>query len=274
MCLTMPNCCCCTGKQMKILKILFAGIVAMLCAMLTGCATYLDLFEEDYTEWYSQDGSVSITSTLSDGYAFGHFTVNGIEVRACFETTYRGTLWLTFPYSEDLDIVTERNGVYRLREDGICGGEMTGTREGDVFHVTGMEVGFTQLGTFDLYSRRADPAGIDARDYVGCYWKSDDGLFVIDAYFDYPIRDVCRATLALNGESHYMAFAWRDGNGFALYDFDAYAADRESCELLAGGTYTNAGGQLTLYVEEATAFGLAGQQIELTATKYYNRQAI
>ena len=264
---------------MKRLKILFISLVSfagMFCAMLAGCAYYLDLFEEEYTEWYSQDGSVSITSTLSHYSAFGYFTVNGIQVRAFFgiwsegvvlySAPNQGTLVFYFLYSEDLDIVTEQNGVSAMDESGVCSGELTGTRDGDVFHVTGMEVGFTQLGSFDLYSRKVDPASIDARDFVDCYWKSDDGLFAIDAYFDYSVWDVYCATLALNDESYYIAFVWRGDGRFELYDFEAYIADRESCMLLASGTYGNVGGQLTLYFEEDTTFALTGQTIELTAS--------
>lgn len=259
---------------MKRIKFLFAGLISMavmFCAMLTGCAYSLDLFEEEYTEWYSQDGSVSITSTLSDSYAFGYFTVNGIKVRACFEvwsegvvlfsSQNQGTLVFYFPYSEDLDIVTEQNGAYATDESGVCSGKLSGTRDGDVFHITSMEVGFTQLGSFDLYSRKVDPASIDARDFAGCFWKSDDGVIVIDYYLG-ELWDERTVHIVSGGEEYQVCYVWCDGGRFEIYN-DEY--ELENRVLLASGTYSNAGEQLTLYFEEDATFGLTGQTIELTA---------
>ena len=249
---------------MKRLKVLFAGLISvavMLCAMLTGCVcdTSLDIFKDDYIEWYSEDGSVCITSTVSSDYAYGYFTVNGIQVRAYFSLTYTSSLEIAFQYSDDLNVVTDDYENY-VSDTGICYGYIVGYRSGDVFHVTEFVVGNTNLDTFDMYSRYVDPTSIDARNF-GCVWKSEGDLITIWDGLGWYL-DEQFGTVVANGVKYSIFFVWCEGGRFEIYN-DEYKLENRI--LLADGTYSNVGEHLTLYFEEDTAFGLSGQTVELAA---------
>ena len=237
-----------------ICAILFAA-----CAPFSSCAVYLNLLQEDYSEWYSEDGVCGFTAVLSDACAFGYFRVNGKMVRAYFEVSYDASLKIAFPYSDDMNIVTESGGISYDTSYGECGGKVEGYREGDIFHVTNMRVGYTSLGSFDLYRRKVDPSTIDACDYTACVWTADDGCITIkngmcgiDEYI---------ATVETGGEPRSVYFKWLEGRRFEIGDKKQYEEDRN---VLASGTYINNALELSLTFETDTAFGLKGKTIELT----------
>lgn len=239
----------------------------MICAIIlcaafvpfTSCAVWLDLFEEDYIEWYSEDKKCGFTSTLSDFSAYGYFTVNGIVVRAYFEASYDASLKITFPYSDDMNIVTESGGISYDTSYGECGGKVEGYREGDVFHVTNMRVGYTSLGSFDLYRRKVEPSTVDARDFTACIWTADDGCMTIQNGMSG--LDEYVATVETGGNQKSVYFEWLDNSQFEISDKRKYEADRN---VLANGTYTNHALELSLTFETDTAFGFAGKTVKLT----------
>lgn len=229
------------------------------CVPLSSCAVALDIFEDDYVEWYSEDKKCGFTSTLSNFSAYGYFTVNGNVVRAYFETSYDASLKIAFPYSDDMNIVKESGGTSYDTSYGECGGKVEGYREGDVFHVTNMRVGYTSLGSFDLYCRRVDPSTIDARDYTACVWTADDGCITIkngmcgiDEYI---------ATVEMGEKTKSVYFQWLNNRQFEISDKRKYEDDRH---VLANGTYANNAMELSLTFETDTAFGLAGKTVKLT----------
>ena len=234
-----------------ICAILFAA-----CVPFSSCAVYLDLLQEDYSEWYSEDGVCGFTAVLSDFRAYGYFRVNGKTVRACFETSFDASVFITFPYSEDLNIVTESSGGAAY---DTSYGVLVGRRDGDVFHVTNMRVGYTSLGSFDLYRRKVDPSTIDARDYTACVWTADDGYLTID--YGMCGIDEYVATVETGGEPRSVYFRWLEGRRFEIGDKKQYEEDRN---VLASGTYINNALELSLTFETDTAFGLKGKTVKLT----------
>ena len=237
-----------------ICAILFAA-----CAPFSSCAVYLDIFEDNYTEWYSEDGVCGFTAVLSDFRAYGYFRVNGKTVRACFEVSYDASLRIAFPYSDDLNIATESGGASYDTSYGECGGKVEGYREGDIFHVTNMRVGYTSLGSFDLYRRKVDPSTIDARDYTACVWTADDGCITIkngmcgiDEYI---------ATVEMGERTRSVYFQWLNNRQFEISDKKKYEEDRN---VLASGTYTNNAMELLLTFETDSALDLAGKTVKLT----------
>ncbi len=244
----------------NLLAIICAMIMCVACVPLSSCAVYLDLLQEDYSEWYSEDGICGFTAVLSDVCAFGYFRVNGKTVRACFETSFDASVFITFPYSEDLNIVTESSGGAAYDTSyGVCHGVLAGRRDGDVFHVSNMRVGYTSLGSFDLYRRKVDPSTVDARDYAACVWKADDGCLTIN--YGMCGIDEYVAMVETGAESQSVYFRWLEGRRFEIGDKKQYEEERT---VLANGTYSNDTLELSLHFETDTAFGLEGKTIELT----------
>ena len=231
-------------------------VVFILGVFISGCAVYIDVFVEDYTEWYTEDGACGFIAAINNDSAYGYFTVNGIKVRAYYQVTPTNTLQVTFPYSEELNILTELDGARYEVEYGTCGGVMEGSRDGNVFHVSGFRVGYTEIGSFDMYSRKIESADINARDYTFCTWAADDESVIIEENF-YGF-DVHTGTAVLNGETHPVYFKWCDNNCFEIYSVE------DGQNVLASGTYTNAALDLYLFFETDTAFGSEGHTINLT----------
>lgn len=252
------------GRKKLRALISFIAIFIIFCSSMSGCAVYLDVFKEEYVEWYSENGLCAFTSTLDKSYAFGYITVNDIRLRALFETTYDAKLLITFPYSDELNISTESNGMSIDTTTGFCTGYVQGTRKGDVFHVSSLTAGFTELGSFDMYSRKVEPTDVDARDFAVYVWKSEGDNITIKASYHYRNSgrwDEYPGTVVLNGEDIRIWFRWCDGNRFEIYGDEDDAEERS---VLASGSYTNVALNLSLTFEEDTAFGYAGETVNLT----------
>lgn len=227
------------------------------CLPFSSCAIYLDLFEENYTEWYAEDGRCSFTAALNGFGGYGYFTVNGKKVRAYFSVTFDAALKIEFPYSDDLGIVTESSGGASYDTSyGECVGLIEGRRNGDLFHVSDMRVGFTHLGSFDLSRRKVDPLSVDARDYTACTWTANDGCLTIESY-RYGVDEYLLSPS--DGSSAY--FKWLDGNRFEIADKRQYEEERT---VLACGSYSNRVLELSLTFEKDDAFGLEGRTVALT----------
>lgn len=255
-------------KRIKTLSlILLATILYAVSIMLSGCAVYLDVFKENYTEWYAKNGICGFTATLvnNGAEAYGYVTVNGIKVRALFEVSPTATINVKLQYSEELGLPKGVGNITYYYKDDFYGeiyaGKMSGYHDGDIFCVDSFTVGAMELGPFKMYNRTIEPFTVDARDYTECVWTSDDG----DIFINYIsiAMDVHFGSITVDGEDIPIHFKWCDGNRFEIYNGEDGATERS---VLASGTYSNVATDLSLTFEEDTFFDLQGQTVNLTGT--------
>ncbi len=249
-------------KKLKVSLVATCIFVSSLfCLPAFSCANY-DLYNEDYTEWYAQNGCMGFTTTLSDYSAYGFILINGIKVRALFSLGTPYGYSVEIDYDESLGVSEEplhyvdesyAMGCYKAVFDGSV---KDGVLSAQSFTICGME-----FPAFEMYSRKVAPSTVNARDYADCSWVDEDNCIFISSYTTCSIN-VYTGTIKVNGEDIQIHFKWCDGNRFEIYNGEDGAEERN---ILASGTYTNAGPQLTLLVEEDETFGLAGRTIELTA---------
>ena len=260
------------SKSIKILNILLAIftvliVAAFICLFLFWCSfgNPCDvLFEENYTEWYTEDGFCGFTSTIDNCAAYGYVTVNGKKVRARFEITHKASVVITMRYSEDLNLPKTVGGITYYYKDEFGEyfyGEFTGNKEDNTFITEDFEICAVQYPSFEMYSRKVEPSTVDARDYVYCEWRSEDNsvkignsfLSEMDVYDGFILKD----------EEVPVCFKWCDGKRFEIYNRGEEATE---LTLLASGSYTNVATDLALTFEEDAAFGLQGQTVKLTGT--------
>lgn len=259
------------SKSIKILNILLAIftvliVAAFICLFLFWCSfgNPCDvLFEENYTEWYTEDGFCGFTSTIDNCAAYGYVTVNGKKVRARFEITHKASVVITMRYSEDLNLPKTVGGITYYYKDEFgeyYNGEFTGEYADNSFITEDFEIGAVQYPSFKMYSRKVEPSTVDARDYVYCDWYSEDSIMKINHYMSYSM-DVYGCAIYIDGEEVSARFKWCDGKRFEVYN---EGGDNTELVMLASGSYTNVATDLSLTFEEDAAFGLQGQTVKLT----------
>lgn len=235
-------------------------VLSLFCLPAFSCATY-GLYKENYTEWYTQNGSMGFTTALSDSSAYGFIVINGIKVRALFALGTPYGYSVEVDYDESLGVSEEplhyidesyTTGCYKAFFDGSL---KDGVLSAESFTICGIE-----FPAFEMYSRKVDPSTVNARDYADCRWEDEDDCIFISSLNACSIA-VYKGTIKVNGEDIQIHFKWCDGNRFEIYNGEDGAEERN---ILASGTYTNDVLQLSLIFEEDNVFGYAGKTVSLT----------
>lgn len=242
----------------------YSVIFSFVCFACTSCiAVYLDIFNDNYTEWYTEDGFCGCTTVLINA-AYGYVTINGIKTRALFRVSSTASVGITIRYNEDLNLPKSVGGVTYYYKDEFgeyYNGEFTGNKEDNTFITKDFEIGAVKYPSFKMYSRKVEPSTVDARDYVYCEWRSEDNsvkignsfLSEMDVYGGFILKD----------EEVPVCFKWCDGKRFEIYN---RREDATELKLLASGSYVNVATDLTLTFEKDSTFGLQGQKVNLTGT--------
>lgn len=252
-------------KISTVVVAVYSVIFSFVCFACTSCAVYLDIFDDNYTEWYTEDGFCGCTTALINA-AYGYVTINGIKTRALFRVSPTASVGITIRYNEDLNLPKTVGGVTYYYKDEFgeyYNGGFTGAHKDDTFTTKDFEIGAVQYPSFKMYSRKVEPSTIDARDYVFCEWRSEDNSVKIGNSF-LSEMDVYNGFI-LKDEEVPVCFKWCDGKRFEIYN---RGEDATELKLLASGSYTNVATDLTLMFEEDSTFGLQGQKVNLTGTLY------
>lgn len=234
--------------------------LSLLCFPATTCAKY-ELYNEDYTEWYCEEGYMGFTTAVSDSSAYGFIVINGIKARALFS--------LSTPYGYEVEVdYDESFGVTKEPIDyvddsfavGCYSARFDGDLQNGVFSVYSFTLCDIEFPAFVMYSRKVDPSDINARNYADCDWGDKDSFICISERTWCGV-DVHMGTINVNSEDIPIFFKWCDYNRFEIYNGDDGAEERP---VLASGTYTNDVLNLSLTFEKDTTFGYAGKTINLT----------
>lgn len=242
----------------------YSVIFSFVCFACTSCmAVYLDIFDDNYTEWYTEDGFCGCTTALINA-AYGYVTINGIKTRALFRVSPTSSVGITIRYNEDLNLPKSVGGAIYYYKDEFgeyYNGSFTGAHKDDTFTTKDFEIGAVKYPSFKMYSRKVEPSTVDARDYVFCEWRSEDNsvkignsfLSEMDVYGGFILKD----------EEVPVCFKWCDGKRFEIYNREE---DATELTLLASGSYVNVATDLTLTFEKDSTFGLQGKKVNLTGT--------